>query len=412
MQHALVIGAGITGVNCALALQSQGFSVAIADDRPRRDGASSGNAGCFALSEVAPISMPGLAWQVPSMLADPLGPLAIRWRYAPRMAPWFWRFWRAGRRDRVEAIARSLAWLLKDVSRDYAPLLEAASLTHLIRHEGTLFLYETTKGWEGSRYEWELKRRNGVEFREVSASEIREMEPSLAPVFCRGVHVPRWHHTVDPYAIVSGLLDLFLERGGTIADERVVAFTHKDGKLTGALTSTGLNLPFDLVVIAAGAWSRQLAGMLGQYIPLDTERGYNTTLPDPRINLSRPVCPAERGFFVTPMAAGLRIGGAVEFAGLKAEPDFRRAKAMLGLAERMLPGLNTEGGREWMGFRPSMPDSMPVIGRPARHPNAILAFGHGHLGLTLGATTGRLVADIARGRPCPAELRAFSPERF
>lgn len=412
MQHALVIGAGITGVNCALALQSRGFSVTITDDRPRRDGASSGNAGCFALSEVAPISMPGLAWQVPSMLADPLGPLAIRWRYAPFMVPWFWRFWRAGRRDEVEAIARSLAWLLKDVSRDYAPLLEAAKLTHLIRHEGTLFLYETDKGWQGARYEWELKRRHGVEFREVFAPEIREMEPSLAPVFCRGVHVPDWHHTVDPYAIVSGLSDLFLDRGGTMVDEQVIDFTCKAGKLTGARTLTGRNLPFDLVVIAAGAWSRPLANMLGQNIPLDTERGYNTTLPDPRIKLSRPVCPAERGFFITPMTAGLRIGGAVEFAGLKAEPDFRRAKAMLALCERMLPALNTEGGREWMGFRPSMPDSMPVIGRPTRHPNAIFAFGHGHLGLTLGATTGRLVADLARGRSDPAELCSFSPERF
>ncbi len=163
---------------------------------------------------------------------------------------------------------------------------------------------------------------------------------------------------------------------------------------------------------ATGAWSRPLAKMLGQDIPLDTERGYNTTLPDPRIQLSRPVCPAERGFFVTPMKAGLRIGGAVEFAGLKAEPDFRRARAMLALCERMLPGLNAEGGREWMGFRPSMPDSMPVIGRATRHPNAIFAFGHGHLGLTLGATTGRLVADLARGRSDRAELSAFSPERF
>jgi len=176
--------------------------------------------------------------------------------------------------------------------------------------------------------------------------------------------------------------------------------------------SDGSELGFDMVVIAGGAWSKSLCRMLGHNVPLHTERGYNTTLPAPGVELSRPVCIAERSFFMTPMAMGLRIGGAVELAGLEAAPNFARAKALLANGAKALPGLNIDGGREWMGFRPSMPDSKPVIGRSPRHSNVLFAFGHGHLGLTQGATTGRLVAELALEGRTSIDLAPFRIDRF
>jgi D-amino-acid dehydrogenase len=412
MLKAVVIGAGIVGVCSALALQSRGFAVTLVDRGGPGLGASFGNAGCFALSEVAPISMPGLAWRLPSMLCDSHGPLTIRAHYAPRMIPWLWRFWRAGQVDRVESIARSLAWLLGPADMDIARLLRETKLEHLVRRNGALYVYETDRGWSESQYGWDLRRRNGIELHAIGREEIQRLEPALSPAFRRGIFLPNWHHVVDPYKLVSELANRFRDRGGQIRRGNVAGFTFRDNVVTGAATHDGQILPVDWLVVAAGAWSRNLARKLGHDVPLDTERGYNTTIRNPGVTLTRPVCPAERSYFLTPMEMGLRIGGAVEFAGLEAPPNFRRSSNLVALCRKAVPGIDTGDGREWMGFRPSMPDSMPVIARASRHPNAILAFGHGHLGLTLAATTGRLVADLTTGNHEPAELSAFSATRF
>lgn len=410
--HVLVVGAGIIGVNCALALQERGLRVTLVDRSEPGGATSFGNAGCFATAEITPVSMPGLPLKVPGMLIDPLGPLAIRWRYLPKLAPWLWRFILAGRPARVEEITAALATMMKRVWRDYDPLFAAAGIDDLVRRNGALFVYRSDRAMAAASGEWALRKAHGVDCVEVGREQIAELEPALSDRFTRGYFIADWGHAADPYRIVTGLHALFAARGGATMRAGVTGFDFADGRPRAARLDAGGTIPFDQVVICAGAWAKNLAAALGSKIPLDTERGYNTTLPHPRIALSRPVCPAEQSYVMTPMEMGLRVGGTVELAGLDAAPDFGRARKLVTLCQEALPGIDTRGGREWMGFRPSMPDSLPVIGRSPVHPNALFAFGHGHLGLTLGATTGRLIAEIAtHQRPC-IDPRPFRPDRF
>jgi glycine/D-amino acid oxidase-like deaminating enzyme len=408
----VVIGAGVIGVNIALALQQRNFQVTVVDPGGPGTATSFGSAGCFATGEVTPISMPGLIWTVPRMLLDPLGPLSIRWRNIPTLAPWLWHFWRAGRTSQVETATGALASLVGRLWQDWDPILRETNLDGLVRRNGALFVYETTAGFASAAHEWQLRMQHGVAARRVGRDEIRALEPALAPIFGDGYLVEDWGHTIDPGALTKGLAERFVERGGAILGERAIGFRFDNSQPTVARFESGREFAFDQVVIAAGAWSGSLCSELGHYVPLDSERGYNTTLPHPGVTLSRPVCSAERNFVMTPMAMGLRIGGAVELASLEAPPNFARAKALLDLGAQTLPGLDMTGGQEWMGFRPSMPDSLPVISRSPKYPNVLFAFGHGHLGLTNAATTGRLVADLAVGRTPPVQMAPFRIDRF
>lgn len=408
----LVVGAGIIGVNCALALRRRGFEVTIVDERGPGEATSFGNAGCIAVSEITPVSMPGLVWRAPRMLLDPLGPLSIRWRHLPRLAPWLWRFWRAGNRRRVEEITGALAALVGRAWTDYAPLLAEAGLSHMVQHKGVLFVYETEAGFAKSAEEWELRQRHGVRVVPLDRGQIAALEPALTPTFRHGYLIEDWRHVVDPHKLVVGLAEYFRQLGGRLVQKRVADFIIEGARAKAARLTGGGEIACDELVICAGAWSKPLCRALGVNVPLDTERGYNTTLPDPRVSLSRPICPAESSFLITPMEMGLRIGGAVELGGLEAAPNYARARALLALGQRALPGLNVAGGREWMGFRPSMPDSMPVIGRSPRQSNVYLAFGHGHLGLTEGAVTGRLIGELVAGDKTSIDVTPFRADRF
>ena len=409
----LVLGAGIIGVNVALALRQRGFAVTIVDDRGPGLGTSFGNAGCVAVAEITPISMPGLIWQVPRMLLDPLGPLAIRWQYLPRLMPWLWRFWRAGSRRRVEAITAALGALVGRAWTDWDDVIAEARIGDLFVRNGALFVYRTEAGFRDADYEWALRRRHGARAEPVDGQEIRELEPGLSHEFVHGYYIPNWGHVVDPHRVVARLAEHFRARGGAIRIGRVKGVEFSDGKPAAARLEDGSREAFDGLVVCAGAWSKTVCGWLGHDVPLDTERGYNTTLPTPGVELSRAVCPAESSFLMTPMAMGLRIGGAVELAGLEAPPNFARAKALLELGRRALPGLDVANGKEWMGFRPSMPNSMPVISRAPHHPETVFfAFGHGHLGLTESATTGRLVAELVSREPTSIDTTPFRIDRF
>jgi D-amino-acid dehydrogenase len=411
-RRVVVVGAGIVGLNVALALGRRGWAVTVVDPRGPGEATSFGNAGCIAVAEITPISMPGLIRQVPRMLLDPLGPLAIRARYLPRLAPWLWRFWRAGTPARVEAATRALGALVGRAWTDWDDVVAEARLGDLFVRNGALFVYATDTGWRAAAAEWALRRRHGVRLEEVDAAAIRALEPALAPRFSRGYFVPDWGHVRDPYAVATRLADHMRARGGALRAAAVRDVAFADGRPSAARLDDGTTVPFDALAVCAGAWSGPLARALGPAVPLDTERGYNTTLPSPGVALSRPVCPAEHNFVATPLAAGLRIGGAVELAGLAAPPNFARAKALLALGRQALPGLDTRGGTEWMGFRPSLPDSLPVIGLSPRYGNVVFGFGHGHLGLTEAATTGRLVADLLTGTPPPIHLAPFRIDRF
>jgi D-amino-acid dehydrogenase len=411
-RHVVVVGAGVIGVNVALALCERGYAVTVIDERGPGLGTSFGNAGCIATAEITPISMPGLIWQVPRMLLDPLGPLAIRWSYLPRLSPWLWRFWRAGTPTRVRAITAALGSLVGRAWAEWDRVIATAGIADLFVRNGALFVYATDKGFRAAEEEWALRLSHGATAEEIDGNAIRALEPALSQHFRRGYFIPDWGHVLDPHRVVARIADHLRGRDIDIRVGRVRDVQFAAGRPSAVALEGGQTVAFDAVAICGGAWSRVLCRRVAGDVPLDTERGYNTTLPNPGVRLTRPVCPAESSFLMTPMAEGLRIGGAVELAGLDAPPNFARARALLALGRQALPDLNTQGGREWMGFRPSMPDSMPVIGLAPRHANVALAFGHGHLGLTEAAITGRLVAEMLSGAPTVIDTSPFRVDRF
>lgn len=412
-QKVVVIGAGIVGVNVGLALLGKGYDVTILDRGEPGMGASFGNAGGIAVSECAPVAMPGMIRNVPGWLMDPLGPLSVRWGYLPRMMPWLLRFLAASRKSRVEQIASNMAMLLNRAWDDYDPVLKNAGLADAVfKKHGAMAVYRSTESRKAAEYAIDLRRRNGIKLRDLTRDEVRDIEPDLAPIFACGVMEEDWGHVLDPFKIVTGIFKHFLDRGGKFKTANVSNFVFRDGKPRAAVTDEGDMITFDSVVIACGAWSKTLAKRLGSPVPLDTERGYNTTVPYHDARLSRMVVCADDSFVLSPLEMGIRVGGAVELGGLLAAPNYERAKALFAKGKEVLPKLKAEGGTEWMGFRPSMPDSTPVISKSPRHANTYFAFGHGHLGLTLGATTGRLVADLMATGEAPIDMTPYRINRF
>ena len=413
MKHVLVIGAGIVGLSTAHHLLKEGAHVTLIDRDPEGDKASFGNAGGIAVTEVVPASVPGLLWKVPGWLLDPMGPLAIRTVHAPRLIPWLLRFSRAGRPAEVRRIATALTALNSRVYGDLLPLLGEHGLLDELQRLGALTVYEKQAAFDHDATQWALKRAHGVEAHVLSGNEAREIEPALSPNITRGVFTPQWSHVRDPKMLVDKLRQSLIGRGLCIRVGQ--AYDIRPGLEGGAVSvrlSDGQQLRADTVVVAAGAWSGQLARCVGDKVLLESERGYNTTFAAPGVVLSREVIFAERHFVATPLSCGLRIGGAAEFGGLNALANFKRSHVLAQLAAHYLPGLRTEGGTCWAGHRPATPDSLPVIGPSPRNPAVIYAFGHGHLGLTQGATTGRLVSDIALGKPPQIDLAPYAISRF
>ena len=408
----IVIGAGIVGICAALALQTRGMAVEVLDADAPGCGASFGNAGGIGVTEVVPMAAPGVLRRVPGWLLDPLGPLTIRPAYLPRLVPWLWRFLRCANLEKVHHVAAAMADLLAPTYDDFAPLTRAAGLAGQPARRGAITVYETEAGLRADRLVWRVKADCGIRTRQIGPEEIRDREPALAPHYAAAMLEPDWGLVADPYNVVTALAALFQQRGGALCRGRAVAFDHTDDRPAAVRTEDGERYGFDMAVVAAGAWSQRLSRMLGEPVPLETERGYNTTLPAPGVTLNNQVIFGTGKFVMTPLEMGLRIGGAAEFAGLDAPANFARSKALLKQAARALPGLRTEGGTEWMGHRPTLPDTLPVIGRSTRHRNIFYAFGHGHLGLTQAPTTGRLIAELAAGETPSIDLTPFQVDRF
>jgi D-amino-acid dehydrogenase len=408
----LVIGAGIIGVAIALRLQREGREVWLIDRECVAAQASRGNAGALAFSDILPLASPGILRHAPRWLLDPLGPLTIRPRYLPHLAPWLLRFWRASQRDRVRAGTAAQAALMMLSAAETPLMLAAAGASHMLRSDGVLHLYESVAELQASQPGWQARAEHGIAFTHLHGTQsIAAFQPGLSPAIVAATFVPDWSTVSDPLQLTQTLAREFERLGGRIGRADVTALgPGADG--VNVLLREGKAIVARRVVVAAGAWSHRLARTLGERIPLETERGYNTTLPLGAFDLKRQLTFGGHGFVVTPLACGIRIGGAVEFAGLEAAPNFARSAALLANAKRLMPGLRTEGGSEWMGFRPSLPDTLPAIGPSARDERVIYAFGHGHLGLTQAAATARLVDDIASGRPPPIDLGPYSPQRF
>jgi len=411
VKHIAVIGAGVIGVCSALSLQREGFRVTLIDRGGAGEGASFGNGAIIGDEAVVPVGIPGMLWKVPGMLADPLGPLAIRWSYLPRLAPWLMRFAAASGARRVEEISIALAALMDGCLDAYAPLLEQADAKDMIRRTGWVCVYESEAGFRAYAPMLEVQRRRGVRFEVLEAAALRELEPSLAPIFARAVLYPDVGYTINSHRMVQVLAAAMRTNGGAVRRTEVTGFDIGPQGPRAVLTYAG-PVPCDAVLIAAGAWSKRLAAQLGASVPLETERGYHVQFPEPGVTPRLPVYSTERAFVATTLEPGLRIAGTVELGGLQAPPNWERAEVLANHARRWFPGLRTGGKTRWMGFRPSMPDSLPVIGRSPRFSNVFLAFGHGHCGMMLGARTGALVADLAAGRDPGIDMTPYRPDRF
>lgn len=407
MSHVVIVGTGIVGLSTARALLSEGHAVTLVDRDPFGDKASFGNAGGLGVTEIVPASVPGLIWKVPRWLINPLGPLSLRARHLPQLMPWLLRFVKSGSRQEVLRLTSALAALTATVYDDYLPMLKELGLSHELHRVGALWVYETEAGFAADAADRALRRCHGGIFEEMDGDEARRLEPALGKKVVRAALTPQWSHFSDPKRVVDRLREHVASRAATIVQGEAVAISGTALKL-----SDGRKLSFDRLVIAAGAWSVRLAATIGDRVLLESERGYNITIPNPGVSLTREVIFAERKFVATPMDMGLRIGGAAEFAGLDAPANYARSDALFALARPYLPGLKTEGGTRWMGHRPTTPDSLPVIGASVRRPDVIHAYGHSHIGLTLGPTTGRLVADLIAGRASPIDLTPFSVSRF
>ena len=406
----VVVGAGVVGVCVASFLVRDGYEVTLLDPNDAGTGASSGNAGGLNPASIVPMATPGIIWSVPRWLADPLGPLTVRWTALPRLAPWIWRFHNSSSLDRVEAAARSLRGLLSPCFDLLLPLADQAQASHLLRRLGGLYVYRSRGALAKSSFAWELRRRNGVELEELDAASIRRIEPALSADYACGIRVQENGHTLDPQGLVQALAGACVRAGVSVIRGRALGFRMDGNRLVAVRTDEG-DIDADGAVIAAGVHSRALARDLGNNLPLESERGYHLMIRDPEVHLHHSVMDGEGKFVATGMAGGLRIAGTVELAGVQAPPDWRRARILAQHAHRMIPDLPPayDPGRMdvWMGHRPSMPDSLPVIDRSVRCPQVIYAFGHGHVGLTAAPMTGRIVADLAAGRPAPIDLSPF-----
>lgn len=406
-----IIGGGIIGICAAALLVEAGRSVTIFDRTGICEETSSGNAAAFAFSDVLPLAHKGMIKNLPKWLADPLGPLSIPPAYLPKLLPWLIRFWRAGAPAKYEASLAAQAGMMKLAEAEWMGLLDRSGTRPMLREDGSLELYESEAEFRASLSGWAARERFGIGFRHVEGEGLADLQPGLSPRFIKGTFVPGWKTVADPKLLGKAVWAYAEARGARFVKAGIDRVAADQGGAT-LMLADGTTRRARHLIIAAGAWSHLLARQLGDRIPLETERGYNTTLPKSAFDVKRQLIFSGHGFVVTPLETGLRVGGAVELGGIERPPNFARSKALLQKAQKFLPGLNPSGGREWMGYRPSLPDSVPVIGKASGSRPVVYAFGHGHLGLTQAAATGRLIREIILGQVAPVDLAPFSPQRF
>lgn len=410
--HIAVIGTGIVGACSAAWLQRDGHQVTFVDPLEPGEACSFGNAGSLSPSACLPVGMPGMWRKVPKWLLDPLGPLTVRTGYLPRVLPWLVQMLRHSTPQEVTRIAGALQTLLRPIFDCYGPLLDHASANDLVRRTGCLYVYSSREAAAQWKWGMNLRRSLGVNLVDVEREELEALEPDLKGQFRFGILAPDNGSTLDPSQLVKALCRQALRDGARHDHRSVTGFERAGRRVTGLRMDSGEPLAVDGVVIAAGAWSGALATQLGDRVPLETQRGYHVTVRSSNLTLRHTVMASEANLMINPMAMGLRLAGTVEFAGLKRAPNYERAQALLRQGLRLFPHLDTSNVTQWMGHRPCMPDSLPVIDRSRDVDNAWMAFGHGHMGMCMGATTGREVAHLVAGRATQVDLSPFSASRF
>jgi glycine/D-amino acid oxidase-like deaminating enzyme len=409
-QDIVIIGAGFVGVATAMWLQKSGHKVTLVDPEPFMEGAYFGNACTIATYANIPVGTPSTIKQIPSLLFNPNSPLSIKGSYLPWLTPWLLRFAWASRPSKVAYIGHQLGVLLSHALGALEPLIDEAQSHDLVRKNGTLYLYGSEAGFVKSKPDIELRRSNGIPVTELTKAEIGDLEPHLKPIYERGLFFENAQQLLSPLDLLQRMAKSVIAKGGKIITNKALGIERISAdKLKVQLQ--GSSLLADKVVVAAGAWSKSLAQQVGDKVPLDTEQGYHVMYKGAEELLSRPVGWADVGFYMTPMNDGLRAAGTVELAGLNNPANPRRLKLIADTVKTLLPQLPNHDS-EWTGFRPSMPDSMPVIGQSSKDAGVYYAFGHGHIGVTLSGITGKLITELIDGKPVSIDISAFAAKRF
>ena len=407
----IVVGAGIIGVALAHDLQRRGRDVTLLDRGPVGMGASYGNMASIAVTEFMPASRPAVWRQMPGWMLDPEGPVRVRPAYMPKLIPWFARFLAASRPSKLRELEAQGAALCARVYDDLLPLLRETGLEGELTEEGCLSLYADEAEFKADRDHIEILERFGFPHEVIGRQAIRALEPELSDRIGMAVIFPQNRSLRDPHRLATALADRFAALGGRIERGEAAGFERGEG-ITAVRLKDGRSLPAEEVVIAAGAYSGKLAALLGEPIPLETERGYHTQIMAPGISMRHSIIWPAKAFMVTPTAGGIRVGGTVEMAGLDAPPDYRRARITVKRAKEALPNLQCEEFTEWMGHRPALPDTVPILSASAKTRGVFYATGHGHLGVTYAATTARLMGDLITGATPPLDLTPYRIDRF
>jgi len=412
-QQAVVIGGGIVGICCALYLQRETWQVTLIDPAAPGDSTAKWSCGQIAISEVIPLSKPGILKKIPGWLLDQTGPLALRPAALPGILPWFLRFLACARENRIREIAKALASLTHSIYDDYAPLLDACEDKNLLGERPVIELFGQEKDLQHERTFFALRKELGFQVEELTESAIAKLEPALAGKLKYGVLLPEWRAVADTEGFIAALTESFIAKGGKRILGKVEGLEEANAKVVEVRLASGEQLSADTVVLAAGNGSREFFQQLGiSKVPLAAIGGYQAVLSNPQVEIRHSIIYADGGFCFTPMTRGLQIGGTIEFAGNNAQPNFNRAQIILNKAKALLPSLNTEPVEFGVGWRPFLPDTKPIIDKSPRLNNVLLAFGHGQLGLALGATTGRLIAELAVGKTPSQDLTPFRATRF
>ena len=406
-----VIGAGIVGICCALSLIEKGAKVRLLDRDAPGQATSYGNAGVISPWSCVPQSLPGLWKNIPRWLLDPEGPIAMRPSYLLKAAPWALKFLRAGRPDRVAAISDAMAELNRPCLDLYRHHLAGTGHEDVLRESCYVHAYRKAAEADLTGLAWRLREKHGAPVEAVSGAALREIEPDLSEDYQAAILVKDQARAASPGRLGAVLADKVRRGGGEIARAAVHRLVPQDDGGWRLTTDLG-DIVSRRVVMAAGAWSTRLLEPLGVKLPLEPERGYHLEFRDPGVKLNHSVMEVGAKFVASSMEGGLRSAGTAEFAGLEAPPDYRRARIFKRLTKRMLPGLNTEDAAEWMGARPSFPDSLPCIGEIPSRPGLYAAFGHSHYGMSMAPMTGRIVADLATGTVPNLDLSPFALGRF
>ena len=404
-----VIGAGIQGMCNALFLQKNGYNVTLFDrDEPGNLSASYGNAGHFSPYASLALNRPDVLTDVPSMLLSATGPLALRWNYVPKMIPWFLKFILNCSKKKMMHTAKYMHQILDLALPAFDELFDEVDISGLVEKKGIMYVWND-QNLASRELEISIRKEIGVEQQILTPKEIHDLEPNIKPFYHGGVYYSYARHARNPKKVLLKLFDNFLKKDGKFLKINIQSLNIKEEKPI--LKSEVQSFSFDKVVIACGAFSKKLTDNLNEKIPLDTERGYHVHFKDCEHLISRPVVFANRGFGITPMEQGLRVVGTVEFGGLNNPLSKSRIRNLINGAKYMLDGL-PEHEDEWLGFRPSLPDFLPVIGPSKNYKNVFYCFGHNHLGWTLGAISGKIISKMIANENTNLNLEPYSSRRF